>query len=287
MVISLPSDTVFFEVLMETFHALNTHLVAVRADFMTNVTTLSRTISDTARPMSSVTSFHAYSNSTNPAMISVQTPPSLVLSSSKSDLYSWREIFQLYIDTEVFESRSERTRGERSIEDAEERLEVFVDRMAERGFMSGHALKLRESRQALESFLQLNAFILDLKKVRLLCCLFRCTTNSSSPLQFQFATSEATRKILKKHAKRTALPISPSLSSRFSLPIIPSSSDISSELVPILPGAGSTLSLILIQAISETLLPVIPHIDDYACVICLNIAFKPIRLHCGHLFCVR
>ena len=151
---------------METFHALNTHLAAVRADFLQNVTSLSRTISDTARPMSSVSSFHAYSNSSNPAVVNVHTPPTLALTSSKSDLYSWRQIFQLYVDTEVFESRSERTRGERSIEDAEERLNVFVQRMTERGFMSGHALKLKESRQALETFLQLNSFILDLKKVR-------------------------------------------------------------------------------------------------------------------------
>lgn len=43
----------------------------------------------------------------------------------------------------------------------------------------------------------------------------------------------------------------------------------------------------LIQAFGETLLPIIPHIDDYACVICTGIAFKPIRLQCGHLFCVR
>lgn len=43
----------------------------------------------------------------------------------------------------------------------------------------------------------------------------------------------------------------------------------------------------LVQALGETLLPIIPHIDDYACVICTSIAFKPIRLQCGHLFCVR
>jgi hypothetical protein len=44
---------------------------------------------------------------------------------------------------------------------------------------------------------------------------------------------------------------------------------------------------ILIQAIGETLLPLIPHLDDYACLICTSIAFTPIRLSCGHFFCVR
>jgi hypothetical protein len=48
-----------------------------------------------------------------------------------------------------------------------------------------------------------------------------------------------------------------------------------------------TLPRTLVQALSEQLLPIIPHIDDYACIICTSIAFKPIRLSCSHLFCVR
>lgn len=54
-----------------------------------------------------------------------------------------------------------------------------------------------------------------------------------------------------------------------------------------LPRASTSLPRILVQAVGETLLPIIPHVDDYACLICTSIAFKPIRLFCGHLFCVR
>lgn len=32
---------------------------------------------------------------------------------------------------------------------------------------------------------------------------------------------------------------------------------------------------------------ILPSLDDYACLICTSIAFKPIRLSCQHLFCVR
>ena len=32
---------------------------------------------------------------------------------------------------------------------------------------------------------------------------------------------------------------------------------------------------------------ILPSLDDYACLICTSIAFKPVRLSCGHLFCVR
>jgi len=102
-----------------------------------------------------------------------------------------------------------------------------------------------------------------------------------------FANTEATRKILKKHAKRTALNTSTSLSvvhhSSSS-----SSSDLdplSSLLLPLTSAAG--LPRMLVQAIGERLLVVIPHVEDYMCLICVELAFKPIRLGCGHLFCVR
>ena len=100
--------------------------------------------------------------------------------------------------------------------------------------------------------------------------------------KFQAANSEATRKILKKHAKRTALP-APSDLSNHSFPHF--------VLVGLggLPSSPSSSSLprVLVQAIGQTLLPIVPHLDDYVCFICMNIAFKPIRLDCGHLFCVR
>ena len=92
------------------------------------------------------------------------------------------------------------------------------------------------------------------------------------------------RKILKKHAKRTALPVSPSLSSL--LTIQPHPHDPASALV-LTTRPGTSLAQMLVQAVGETILPIVPHIDDYECVICTSIAFKPIRLQCGHFFCVR
>lgn len=71
----------------------------------------------------------------------------------------------MYTDLEVFENHGERTRGERSVEDAEERLATFRKRLVERGYLSGRALTIKQSRGALDKFMQLNVFILDLKKV--------------------------------------------------------------------------------------------------------------------------
>ncbi len=164
-IIPLASDTAFFQVLVQAHRSLSTHLGTVHEEFMMNLVDLSRSISSSARPMSSTSTFHPYSHSSNPASVSVHTSSIVPLMASKSDLYSWREIFQLYVDTEVFENQSERSRGERSLEDAEGRLELFKRRIADRGFVDGRALKLKESRQALKTFLQLNAFVLDLKKV--------------------------------------------------------------------------------------------------------------------------
>ncbi|KWU44571.1 hypothetical protein RHOSPDRAFT_29176 [Rhodotorula sp. JG-1b] len=192
----------------------------------------------------------------------------------KSDLYIWREIFALWIEAEIFESSRERDRGERSIEEVEKHLEWFVDQVAKRKLAK--RMKHKESRVALEKFIALNVELLDLKK-------------------FQIANEEAARKILKKHDKRTALTASlgfPQLIGK------DSSNWISTELIsraadggqsrPVLtlPGFPS-LPHILLSTFTSTLLPVIPTIEDYECLICGDIAFKPIRLNCGHRFCVR
>jgi E3 ubiquitin-protein ligase BAH len=39
--------------------------------------------------------------------------------------------------------------------------------------------------------------------------------------------------------------------------------------------------------ITENLLTVLPQLDDYTCPVCASITFKPIRLSCGHVFCIR
>jgi hypothetical protein len=62
---------------------------------------------------------------------------------------------------------NERNRGERSVEESETRLKQFVERATARGLDDAHKFKLPQSRQALQSFLKLNLFILNVKKVRI------------------------------------------------------------------------------------------------------------------------
>ncbi|KAI5116690.1 hypothetical protein M0805_007511 [Coniferiporia weirii] len=284
LIIPLTSDMAFFQLLHTALQSLSAHLLVVRADFIAKLEALARSISHTARPQSSTSrSFHPSSLLGDPQ--SVSTPLISPFSSSfvpgaksKSDLYAWREIFQLYVEAEVFESMSERDRGERDIVETERRLALFAERVTGRGLNDSRKLKLRQSREALETFLELNVLIVNLKK-------------------FQFASAEATRKILKKHSKRTALPFPTprldvsSASSQINPQIVSlltnKGSSFSTGILALIPSTTTSLPHILVQAIGETLLPLIPHLDDYSCLICTSIAFKPIRLSCGHLFCVR
>ncbi len=64
----------------------------------------------------------------------------------------------------MFESVHEADRGERSIEESEKRLQAFAERVIGRG--DRRKFKLSQSREALETFLELNLTILNLKKVR-------------------------------------------------------------------------------------------------------------------------
>jgi hypothetical protein len=251
LIIPLPSDTAFFQLLTSTLSSLSGHLDTLQDGFKTALTTLARSISLTARPASSSAprSFSAYSLTADNSMTLRPGP------GGESDLYTWREIFRLYAEAEVFESARESTRGERSIEDAEKHLKLFEGLVQEKKA----SLILPGSREAFDVFLNLNAFILDVKK-------------------FQLANSEATRKILKKHAKRTTLPIPSHVLGRDAS----SSRPVMSITRPL-----TSLPRFLVQAIGEVLLPIVPHVDDYACLVCTLIAFKPIRLGCGHFFCVR
>ncbi|KAI0746403.1 SPX domain-containing protein [Daedaleopsis nitida] len=268
LIIPLASDIVFFRTLSEALESLSANLVTKRAEFESTLQELSQVISTASRPSSSTSTFHPYSPfSTDPATISVSSSP-LVLAHHKSDLDNWRQIFQSYVEADIFQGHTEKFRGERDVEDAEARLAAFSANLQERLASGALKLKLKQSRVALKTFVELNTFVLDLRK-------------------FQHVTSEATRKILKKHAKRTALPLSPDLASPFTVTadrqdravVLARSTTRSNESFP--------LSLLLVQALTETLLPIIPHVDDYSCVICTNLAFKPIRLRCSHLFCVR
>ncbi|KAJ2508722.1 hypothetical protein GGI11_006017, partial [Coemansia sp. RSA 2049] len=73
----------------------------------------------------------------------------------------------------------------------------------------------------------------------------------------------ATRKIIKKHDKRTHL--------------------IAKTQFPQIVNIDATsLTKALIYTVYNDLVGVVPQINDYLCPMCLNIAWRPLRLDCGH-----
>lgn len=183
-----------------------------------------------------------------------------------------------------------------------------MGKMTKRTQPSGSALPMKDPRSisALEDFLRLNLALLDVKK-------------------FQRVNVEAARKILKKHDKRTALTASSDLgafvehqesmrattasvvagvgvSGLVGIPgnsITANNALVSSHgaathpsLAALLPSStsaliSSSLPHILLSLMTTTLLPILPSIDDYSCAICTSVAWRPIRLDCSHLFCIR
>ncbi|KAK9495546.1 SPX domain-containing protein [Lipomyces doorenjongii] len=170
----------------------------------------------------------------------------------KNDLYVWREIFRLYIDAGVFFSSLEQDHGERSVEKAKQQLTWFTDQIQQMDLMD--RFKSPESKSILESFWKLNVSLLQ-------------------SAQFQALNRTATTKILKKFDKQTAL----------------TAREVFPEFYFNNPSGSVSMSVAksVCFTMAEQLLTVIPQLDDYICPVCYLIAFKPVRLDCGHVFCIR
>ena len=92
-------------------------------------------------------------------------------------------------------------------------------------------------------------------------------------------------RILKKHDKRTALTASTGFP-QFVRSSLEAHVDANGN-VNTWAFYSTSLPHVLLTSLTETLLPILPSLEDYTCLICTSIAFKPIRLNCSHLFCVR
>ena len=166
-VIPLASDAAFFDLLTNAVDTLSTQLTTVRSEFMAGLADLSKSISDSALPISQTdTSYRPFSAGDDPGAIDIPSTKSVFRPGldAKSDLYLWRRLLDLYVDAEVFDSIAERNRGERPLEDTEVRMARFLERVEKSGILHG---KSKKAHLEVEAFLKLNTVILNLKKVRL------------------------------------------------------------------------------------------------------------------------
>ncbi|KAI9365763.1 SPX domain-containing protein [Pilaira anomala] len=168
----------------------------------------------------------------------------------KKDLYAWREIFSLYMEASIFKNETEGQYSRQSYQRSQNQLHWFTEELARMNLTK--KLTSNHSKKALAQFLSINAQLVHFK-------------------HFQSLNQTAMIKILKKHDKRT------SLCATSEFPTFAKSNAIFVE--------GVLLSLY--NAVQTKLITIVPQPDDYDCPVCFSIAWRPIRLECGHVFCVR
>lgn len=39
--------------------------------------------------------------------------------------------------------------------------------------------------------------------------------------------------------------------------------------------------------VANEIIKIVPQLDDYLCPVCFSISYKPVRLSCSHVFCIR
>lgn len=170
-------------------------------------------------------------------------------SRSKAEAQAWREILRIYVDAQVFFSSREKDIGIRDSQAASRHLQEFV--FAVHNQKPSTRLKGR-TQPLFDRFVDINTNLLRL-------------------VRFQELNRIAMGKILKKFDKRTALHARDALPSSLS--------------------EGPVITQALAKSacfqISQQLLDIVPQLSDYSCPICLNISYKPIRLRCHHVFCIR
>ena len=169
-IIPLASDVAFFNLLTTALTSLSTFHAAQQELFRQSVELLCGMIRASIQPGASPTILATpFTPTPDTAMSSSShsTGKKSQTKSSKKDLYVWREIFTLWIEHEIFESTAERTRGERTVEQAQERLQKFANEVVKRGLGDRRTIKGKKSRGAWDEFLRLNVLLLDLKRFQM------------------------------------------------------------------------------------------------------------------------
>jgi len=172
-----------------------------------------------------------------------------VSSKSKHDLARWRQLFELYLQSNVFFATNEQDHGTQSGSQAQARFAKFLETAQKSSLLKD--FKTRESKTALQNFVAINTELLQF-------------------VRFWEINQLAMVKILKKFDKRTALGAKRTFPTHLPASLL-----------------SQDLSKVLSAEVSNRILSLVPQLDDYLCPICFAIAYRPVRLRCGHLFCIR
>lgn len=181
---------------------------------------------------------------------------------SYRDLYFWREMFRLYLQSPIFYSHDEEARGALSFTQAKQRLEVYDEQLRETGLLE--KMRTPQAQAAAQKFLDVNIDILRI-------------------MRFQEMNAKAMAKILKKFQKRTHLEgdlFVKSLTDRFPALVLDKQQHNS--------GFAGSIARDMSAEISSKVLAIVPQLNDWNCPLCYAMAWKPINLGCCRsIFCIR
>ncbi|KAF2466546.1 RING-14 protein-like protein [Lindgomyces ingoldianus] len=161
----------------------------------------------------------------------------------------WRQIFQLYIESGIFFGTTETDHTAHDAEKAAARFQAFVDALAEQGLVA--KFKKPENTQALNMFININREILQ-------------------GLRFGEINRMAMMKILKKFDKKTALGVKATVPKQIEYPEF-----------------SEHLAKAVCAEVNTQILSHVPQLDEYNCPMCFDIEWRPVKLRCGHVFCIR
>ncbi|EEB09767.1 ubiquitin-protein ligase E3 [Schizosaccharomyces japonicus yFS275] len=171
--------------------------------------------------------------------------------STNHSLYRWRKIFQLYIEADIFMSSKEcEKHAIRSPELAAQHLRWFDEQVCRSKCLPASS-KHRDV-VLYKEFISLNMRLLQ-------------------ATSFQTMNKLAVTKILKKFDKRTCLTAQPLF---FKC--------VASDPFLMADNVGKAICFTL----SNSLLSIVPQLQDFECPVCASIAYKPVRLKCSHVFCL-
>lgn len=129
--VPLRSDSEFFQMLRQELSSLDALQAHERDQLTGEVNSLAHDISKVADPSRSL---------------------------KVSDLYAWRDIFDMYIESKIFFSTNERDGGSRNSTVAQTQLQLFTDKLHRQRSVKN--LKRKESRIALGQFVRVNLDLL-------------------------------------------------------------------------------------------------------------------------------
>ncbi|KAF1994003.1 RING-14 protein-like protein [Amniculicola lignicola CBS 123094] len=169
--------------------------------------------------------------------------------SNRKILAVWRQIFQAYVESGIFFGTTEQDHTAHDADKATVRFHEFANKIASTGLVD--KLKKPENVRALNTFMNINREILQ-------------------GLRFGEINRMAMMKILKKFDKQTALGVKASFPAKIEYPEF-----------------SEHLAKAVCAEVNTQILAHVPQIDDYSCPMCMDLKWRPVKLRCGHTFCIR